>query len=297
MSAKAPTEPSSKGRLGKGLAALLPDGADVGGRSPRFAEIEVELVRANPQQPRTNFDEQGLQELAASIKEKGVVQPIIVRRMDGVYELIAGERRLRAARLAGLERIPAFVAEVADGSEALELALIENLQREDLNPLEQAEGFHRLSEHYGLTQEQISQRVGKSRAAVANTLRLLNLPRDVQTSLRSGQITAGHARAILSFDDRERQVILWKRIIKDGLSVRRAEQLAKRLSPVHAPAPPQKRKSAHVAHVEERLRNLLGTNVRLHYRKGKGGSIEIEYYSDEDLDRLLELFDLMEKSW
>ena len=285
-------------RLGKGLAALLPEGADLGGRAPRYAEIEVDKVQPNPLQPRSNFNEEGLQELAASIKAKGVVQPIIVRRVDdGAYELIAGERRLRAVRLAGLERIPAFITEVKDRSEALELALIENLQREDLNPLEQAEGFQTLAKQYGLTQEQIADRVGKSRAAVANTLRLLNLPKDVQASLRAGHISAGHARAILSFDDRERQMLLWKRIIKEGLSVRRAEQAAKKLTSPHAlPQAPRKR-SAHLMQIEERLRNLLGTHVRLHHRKGKGGSIEIEYYSDEDLERLLDLFELMEKGW
>ncbi len=284
-------------RLGKGLAALLPDGADLGGRAPRFAEIEVDQILANPQQPRTNFNEEALQELALSIKQKGIVQPIIVRRTGEQFELIAGERRLRAARLVGLERIPAFITDVDDGSEALELALIENLQREDLNALEQAEGFQRLTKRYGLTQEQISERVGKSRAAVANTLRLLNLPRDVQASLRAGRITAGHARAILSFDDRERQVQLWKRIIKEGLSVRKAENLAKKLTSPGAPATTPKKRPSHLTQIEERLRNLLGTHVRLHYKKGKGGSIEIEYYSDEDLDRLLELFELMERGW
>ncbi len=290
-------ETHKESRLGRGLAALLPEGADLGGRSPRYAEIEVDLVRANPQQPRLQFDETALQDLANSIKEKGVVQPIVVRRVDQEYELIAGERRLRATRMAGLSRIPAYVAEVADGSEALELALVENLQREDLNALEQAEGFHRLADQYGLTQEQISQRVGKSRAAVANTVRLLNLPADVQTSLRSGQITAGHARAILSFDDRERQTALWKRIVKEGLSVRKAELLARKMAHPGAPAAAPKPRSAHVTQVEERLRTLLGTQVHLHHRPGRGGTIEIEYYGDEDLERLLELFDLLEREW
>jgi ParB family chromosome partitioning protein len=283
--------------LGRGLAALLPDGVDVGGRSPKYAEIEVTLVRANPQQPRMKFSDEGLNELAASIKEKGVVQPIIVRRMNGEYELIAGERRLRATRLAGLERIPAYIAEIADGSEPLELALIENLQREDLNALEQAQGFQRLAEHYGLTQEDISRRVGKSRAAVANTLRLLNLPHDIQNSLRSGQISAGHARAILSFEDREHQMGLWKRIVKEGLSVRKAEALSKKLAATPVVAHSPRKRSAHITQVEDRLRNLLGTNVRLHHKPGKGGSIVIEYYTDEDLERLLELFELVERSW
>ncbi|TKJ42265.1 hypothetical protein CEE37_00885 [candidate division LCP-89 bacterium B3_LCP] len=284
-------------RLGRGLAALLPEGADLGGRSPRFAEIEVDKVHANPQQPRSEFDKDSLQELAQSIKEKGVVQPIIVKRAGDEFELIAGERRLRACKLVNIDRIPAFITEVKDGSEALELALIENLQREDLNALEQAKGFHRLANEYGLTQELIAERVGKSRAAVANTLRLLNLPRDVQVSLRNGTITAGHARAILSFDDRERQVQLWKRIIKEGLSVRKAELAAKKLTPHHAPTTSTSRRPSHLSQIEERLRNLLGTHVRLNYKKGKGGTIQIEYYSDEDLDRLLELFDLMERGW
>ncbi len=288
---------SKESRLGKGLAALLPEGIDLGGRSPRYAEIEVASIRANPEQPRSTFEDVALEELAASIKAKGVVQPIIVREVNGEFELIAGERRLRAARLVNLERIPAFITQVDDGSEALELALIENLQREDLNPLEQAAGFIRLAKQYKLTQEQIAERVGKSRAAVANTLRLLNLPREVQASLHSGQITAGHARAILSFDDRERQVLLWKRIIREGLSVRKAEQVAKKLAVPHAPPPVQRKKPTFITQIEERLRNLLGTHVRLHHRKGKGGTVEIEYYSDEDLDRLLDLFELMEKGW
>ncbi len=288
---------SSENRLGKGLAALLPEGADFGGRTPQFAEIELDSIRANPQQPRREFDDEGLRDLAASIKSKGVVQPIIVRKMDDGFELIAGERRLRATKMAGMERIPVFIADVKDGSEALELALIENLQREDLNPMEQAEGFQRLATKYDLTQEQIAERVGKSRAAVANTLRLMNLPRDVQISLSSGKITAGHARAILAFSDRERQVALWKKIINEGLSVRKAEQFAKKMTSPTAPAKTATRKPTYITQIEERLRNTLGTHVRLHHRKGKGGKIEIEYYSDEDLDRLLELFELMEKGW
>ncbi len=284
-------------RLGKGLAALLPKDADLGGRAPQFAELELDSIKANPQQPRRNFDEDSLQDLSASIKSKGIVQPIIVRKLDDGFELIAGERRLRATRMAGLQRIPAFIAEVKDGSEALELALIENLQREDLNPMEQAEGFHRLTNKYNMTQEQISERVGKSRAAVANTLRLLNLPRDVQTSLSSGQITAGHARAILSFADRERQVSLWKRIINEGLSVRKAEAIAKSMTSSTAPPAKTTKRPAYLTTVEEKLRNILGTHVRLHHKKGKGGKIEIEYYSDEDLDRLLEMFEVMEKEW
>ncbi len=280
-------------RLGRGLAALLPPDADVGGRAPQFAEIEIESIRANPQQPRRKFDEDNLQELAASIRAKGVVQPVIVRKTDDGFELIAGERRVRAARMVGLHRIPAFIAKVADGSEALELALIENLQREDLNPMEMAEGFQQLARRYKMTQEQIAARVGKSRAAVANTMRLLHLPRDVQASLSAGEITAGHARAILSFEDRERQVALWKRIIREGLSVRKAEQLTKKMTSPGAPPTKIKKKPAFITQIEERLRNLMGTHVRLHHKKGKGGTIEIEYYSDEDLDRLLELFDLM----
>lgn len=283
--------------LGRGLAALLPDGVDVGGRSSRYAEIEVTLVRANPQQPRIKFGEEGLQELAASIKEKGIVQPIVVRRLNGEYELIAGERRLRATRLAGLDRIPAYIADVSDGSEPLELALIENMQREDLNALEQAQGFHQLSEQYGLTQEDIAKRVGKSRAAVANTLRLLHLPKDIQNSLRSGQISAGHARAILAFEDRDHQMALWKRIVKEGLSVRKAEALAKKMATTTVAPHHTKHRSAHVMQVEDRLRNLMGTQVRLHHKPGKGGSIVIEYYNDEDLERLLELFELIERSW
>ncbi|MBU0520306.1 ParB/RepB/Spo0J family partition protein [bacterium] len=288
---------SKESRLGKGLAALLPKDIDLGGRAPQFAELELDQIRMNPEQPRRQFDEQGLQDLAASIKAKGVVQPIIVRKVEEGFELVAGERRLRAAKLAGLTRIPVFIAQVADGAEMLELALIENLQREDLNAMEMAEGFHRLANEYELTQEQISERVGKSRTAVANTIRLVKLPRDVQNSLRNGQITEGHARAILAFDDRERQIALWKKIVRGGLSVRKAEQLTRTIQKPSAPLAPPPPKPAYVTQIEERLRNLLGTHVRLQLTKGKGGKIEIEFYNDEDLDRLLELFDLMEKGW
>jgi len=237
------------------------------------------------QQPRKYFNEAALKELSASIKEKGVLQPIIVSRTgDGTFGLIAGERRWRAAVLAGLKKIPALIKNVAS-KDSLEIALIENIQREDLNPIETAEAFNRLLTDYSLTQEELADRVGKERATVANYLRLLKLPDEIKTMLYDGPLSMGHARALLSIEGRAKQIEAARKIIRNGLSVREAELLSKKSS---RPSTQSKAKDAHVISLEEKLIRHLGTKVRI-VNKGKKGKIELEYYSLEELDRLLEI--------
>jgi ParB family chromosome partitioning protein len=268
--------------LGRGLGALIPD------LSPAVQEVDIDLIVPNPHQPRSVFDQEALAELAQSIREHGVIQPLVVSRTaEGrVYQLIAGERRLLAARQAGLARVPVVVKE-ASPRELLELALVENLQRADLGPLEEAVAFKRLTDEFGLTQEAIAGRVGRSRSAVANTLRLLTLPQEIQASLARGEITAGHARAILGVDDATEQRRLWQRIVQAALTVREAESLARR-GPRPAPKrPPSRQAAADLDAIEEKLRSALGTKVEL-TRTGRGGRLTIHFYSDEEFDSLVE---------
>lgn len=260
--------------LGRGLSALLSTSR---GPGQAVLELSVGSITPNPRQPRKRFDAQALQDLAATIKDKGVAQPIIVRKASGGWELIAGERRWRAARLAGLKTIPAIVRDATD-REALELALIENLQRENLNPLEEANSYQLLLKD--LTQDEVARRVGKDRATVANTLRLLKLPRDVQDALGAESITAGHARAILMLETPAAQIALCRRIIRDHLSVRQAEAATKR--PVKAAS----RATGSIRTADEELSRALGTKVRIR-KAGKRGTILIEFYSEEELDRLI----------
>jgi ParB family transcriptional regulator, chromosome partitioning protein len=277
---------SGKVVLGRGLEALIPTQSDITVQSGAFRNIPLDMIIANPMQPRRKFEETSLQELAESFKSQGVLQPIIVKKKDNGYILIAGERRYRAARLAGLENIPAIIAEEKDESEMLQMALVENLQREDLNPLEAAEGFRKLMDDAGLTQNQLGARVGKSRSAVANSLRLLDLPEKVKEMIRAGKLTEGHARAILSIDDDLARVRLAERIVTENLSVRLTEDTARgvkkrKLVP--------RRKLPTLLETENYLKQLLGTAVKI--TPGlKRGKIEIDYYGDEDLDRILELF-------
>jgi ParB family chromosome partitioning protein len=251
-------------------------------------EVDVDLIIPNPQQPRSIFEPESLAELAQSIREHGVIQPLLVSRAEGgnnVLQLIAGERRLLAARQAGLTRVPVIVKE-ASPQALLELALVENLQREDLSPLEEAAAFKRLTEEFNLTQEAVAERVGRSRPAVANTLRLLTLPDDIQASLARGEITAGHARALLGIDDPEEQRRVWRRIVEAALTVRDAEAMAKaRSSPsrVRTPSGPP----ADIAVLEEKLRSALGTKVDL-IKSRRGGRLTIHFYSDEEFDSILE---------
>jgi ParB family chromosome partitioning protein len=267
--------------LGRGLGALIPETRAV------VEEVDIDLIVPNPQQPRTVFDDEALTELAASIGEHGVIQPLIVSRNDGqqsAYQLIAGERRLLAARRAGLTKVPVIIKE-ASPQALLEMALVENLQREDLGPLEEAFAFKRLGSEFKLTQEAIAARVGRSRPAVANSLRLLTLPDEIQASLAKGEITAGHARALLGIDEPAERHAVWRRIVEANLTVRDVEAFVKtrsqRRPPARRPATPE------LAAVEERLRSALGTKVDL-VRGRKGGRVTVHFYSDEELNALIE---------
>lgn len=276
-----------KPALGKGLRALIPE-IPPGDEAAVAAiqDIAVESVLPNPFQPREHFDAQALEELKASIAEKGLVQPITVRRFDGRYQLIAGERRLRAVRELGLATIPAYVLDVQSDEELLELSIIENIHREDLNPLEVARGYQRLIDECHLTQEEVAQKVGKDRSTVANFLRLLKLPRRIQESLASGELSMGHARALLALNNSEDQIRIWQQTVKHALPVRKVEQLVREAlegaRPVKAP---QKELPPQLREMENRLRHALATQVHIRPR-GRRGVIEIEYYSDDDLDRL-----------
>jgi ParB family chromosome partitioning protein len=274
--------------LGKGLGALLPEFGQAEPNALLYCGIE-EII-PNRSQPRKHFDESKLQELAESIKEKGILEPLIVRRIDQGYELIIGERRWRAAQKAGLKEVPVVVKE-AEGREVLEISLIENLQREDLNPIEAAEAFKHLIEEFNINQEDLSKRIGKDRTTITNTLRLLKLPLEIRDQLLQNRITSGHARAILSIENKEKQKELCALIIKKGLSVREAEALAKRWSekPKRSIPPAKKRGDleSQLSSLQDSLRKYLGTKVQI-TRKGQRGKIEIEYYSHQDLERLVE---------
>jgi ParB family chromosome partitioning protein len=268
--------------LGRGLEALIP----LAKGEPGIAEIPLAEIRPSPFQPRKRFDDKKLGELAASIRARGILSPVIVRQIPGGYELVAGERRLRAAERAGLERIPAVVREISN-AEMLEVALIENVQREDLNPIEEAEVYRRLIEEFGLTQDEMAARVGKDRASVANTLRLLKLPHPIREDLIGGAISAGHGRALLGLEGRELQLKAREAVIRRGLSVRATELLVRRLN--SGPAAQDRtirRKAPGLAQAEEQLRRALATKVRI-IRQGQRGRIEVEFYSEDDLDRLV----------
>lgn len=275
--------PRSSG-LGRGLAALIPS------RTASLAapaEIPIARIQGSPYQPRKHVDQEALQSLADSIAQHGVLQPVLVTETLDGYRLIAGERRLRAAELAGLDRVPAVVRQLAD-QEQLELALVENIQRADLNPLEEAAAYRQLTDEFGLSQEEIARRVGRSRPSVANSLRLLELSAKVQEAIRDGVITEGHARAIASLDRAADQDALLAVLVARGLSVRQAEELARRLKQ-RGEDPPAERASAPVdpdlERIENELRASLGTKVSL-ARSRRGGRIVIEFYDDDDLSRL-----------
>jgi len=274
--------------LGKGLEALIGDGDDLAPSTGReVVELPVDRIKRSPLQPRTSFDPTRLDELARSIKERGVIQPITVRQRDGGYELVAGERRVLAAKQAGFETVPALVVEATD-EEALLLALIENIQRDDLNPMEHARGYHEMATRFKLTQDQVAQRVGKDRASVANYLRLLSLPKKIQQLITEEKIAFGHARALLGAGTAVEQEKIARRIVRKGLSVREAEALVAGTRTRPKPGPQLKalKKSVHVAELETKLRRALGTKVSVTER-GDGGRIEVEYYSLDDLDRIL----------
>ena len=277
---------SQKG-LGKGLGALLGNfEEEISGNSP-YQVLPVYKVEPNPNQPRQDFNEEELQALADSITEHGVVQPLTVRQLDsGYYQIIAGERRWRAARMAGLSEVPAVIVE-ADDKKAMELALIENLQRQDLNPVEEALGYQSLMQDYGLTQDDTAKRVGKSRPAVANALRLLNLCPEVLEKLREGELTAGHARAILSLKSEKKQMEAAQKIIALGLSVRQAELICKNMERQPAPQKEVTLAVDYVAECEKSLSKHLGRGVKIVNGKRKG-RFELEFYGQDDLQNLLD---------
>ncbi len=275
--------------LGKGLYALIPQKEissleDSSGEGVLY--LKASLIKDNRLQPRQNYDESKLADLAASIKEKGLLQPILVRKAGSGYEVIAGERRLRAARKLNLDQVPAIVKSVTD-REALVLALVENIQREELNPIEEAQGFKRLVDEFQFTQESVAESIGKDRSTVTNLLRLLRLPLEIQEHVAAGRISVGHARALLGIEDAKIQKALAQKIIAKNLSVRQTEGLVKG----HGPSAPGKKKTGKsknrdIQILEEELRRILGTKVSVEDRKNKG-KVVIEYYSLDDLDRIL----------
>ena len=274
--------------LGTGLEALFGSAA-IDPLANDFVYLPISKVEPRPNQPRVNFDEEGLQELSESIREHGVLQPLTVRDIgDGYYQIIAGERRWRAARMAGLTEVPARVIE-ADDRRAMELALVENLQREDLNPVEEARGYKTLMEEYGLTQEEVAQRVGKTRPAVANATRLLVLPEMVLKMLEEGTLSAGAARALIPLEDPELIQEAAEKIVQEALSVREVERLVKRLLSEEETGRRRKKDAGgiqdYIAELESRLTKNLGRKARIVYGRKKG-RIEIEYYDQEDFERL-----------
>jgi len=276
--------------LGRGLSALLGEDTSTGQQKDNIFEIDIDLIDPNPEQPRTRFTDKALDELAQSIAANGVVQPIVVRPIGSRFQIIAGERRWRAAQRAGLRRIPAATKQVSD-DKLLELALIENIQRQELNPIEEAKAYRKLIDNIGLTQEKLSERVGKERSLIATTLRLLKLPEDIQTLIEEEKLTAGHGRALLMVEDRAVQRRLARNIIEKGLSVRETERSIKKntTSPQHiVNNRVAKSIDANVRAAETKLMRKLGTNVKI-VPKGNGGKIEVEFYSLDDLDRIFQL--------
>ena len=273
--------------LGKGLGALMGDFIEESSNKSPYQLLPIYKVEPNPEQPRQDFDEEELQALSESIAIHGVVQPLTVRELSsGYYQIIAGERRWRAARMANLSEVPAVIIE-ADDKKVMELALIENLQRQDLNPVEEAQGYISLMNDYGLTQDETAKRVGKSRPAVANTLRLLNLPIEVLELVRSGKLSAGHARAVLSVKSKKKQIEAAKKIANLDLSVRQAELLCKNIEKEPAPKKPVTLAVDYVAECEKSLSKQLGRGVKIVNGKRKG-RFELEFYGQDDLQVLLE---------
>ncbi|MEM1043163.1 MAG: ParB/RepB/Spo0J family partition protein [Bacteroidota bacterium] len=315
---------TKKAALGKGLNALIPSISERADDAPapeggvgqtklynfedrvrllgRVAELDVEAIRPNPYQPRQDFDDAALGELAGSIRQLGIIQPITVRALgEGRFEIISGERRLRAAKRAGLGRVPAYVRE-ADTEAMLEMAIVENIQRENLNPVEVALGYHRLMEECGLTQEVVAQKVGKNRSTVANALRLLRLPPPVLASLRDGTLTGGHARMLVSVEDPDAQLQLHRKIVEDALSVRQVEALVRAYRQRLGEAPAAEaadeaaaavtapgRDALQIEQFTDALRDRLSTQVAIRHKAGGAGKIEITYYSQDDLERVLDL--------
>ncbi len=282
-------------RLGKGLDAIIASHQDA--PASGVAAISIREIKTNPLQPRQVFDPEALQELADSIKQKGVITPVTLRDTEEGYVLIAGERRWRAAQIAGLTEIPAYIIEISDDVDMMEVALIENIQRENLNPIEEAEAYAVLNGKHDLSQDEIAKAVGKKRVTITNSLRLLKLPTDIKRSLREQDISAGHGRALLGLKTTKAQLNLWQTVVKEGLSVRVVEALVQQLnepSTGKKSTAKSRRVSPQVKAIEDELIALLGTKVKM--KSGKdGGSIAINYYSDDDLERILELLRSIEE--
>ena len=285
---------AKKGGLGKGMSALIYDNAmePTSGESVRLSINEIE---PNRDQPRKIFEDQALAELSASIKEHGVLQPLLVRPMaDGSYRLVAGERRYRAARMAGVTEVPVTIREMTDEEESI-FALIENLHREDLNAIEEAQGIKTLIDTFGFTQEEAAQKVGKSRTAVTNSLRLLNLPEDISNLVRDGKISMGHARALLSFEDAAEASRVAQLVVKDGISVRDVERLAKSAQKTKkSPEKREKKRDIFYDEVEIALSKMLGRKVKVFVSKGGSGTLEVEFFSKSDLEKLSKQFENLE---
>ena len=295
---------AKKGGLGKGIDSLIPnkvsatktEAKNENVKNDKVIEgvlVNINKVEPNREQPRKNFDKEALEELADSIKQYGLIQPIVVQKKDDYYEIIAGERRWRAAKLAGLTEIPVIVKEFSE-QELVEISLIENIQREDLNPVEEAMAYKRLIDEFHLKQDEIAERVGKSRTAVTNAMRLLKLSEKVQQMLIDEMITAGHARAILSIADKEKQESIAMKVFDEKLSVRETEALVKRMLEPPKTAKKSKFSSAEDAiyeSLEEKMKSIMGTRVQIHRKKNDKGKIEIEYYSKDELERIIDLFE------
>ena len=268
--------------LGRGLGALIPSRAEA---APGFLELALDQIAPNPYQPRKTFNEASIDELARSVKQHGIVQPLVVTRAGDRFKLIAGERRFRAAQKAGLRTVPVVVKDDLKAGDALQIALIENIQREDLNPMEEANAYHQLHQEFGLTQEEISKRVGKERSTVANFLRLLKLPDSVKKLLAAGQLSMGHARALLAVDSTKKQEQLADRVVRRNLNVRQTELLASESSPKTVEKKKEKEKDVFTRDAEEKLQRTLRTKVEIDRRR-RGGVIQIRFASEEDLIRI-----------
>jgi ParB family transcriptional regulator, chromosome partitioning protein len=282
-----------KSALGKGLGALIPE---VGEKivddkeKSRVYEIDINQISPDKDQPRKSFDEEKLEQLAASITEHGIIQPILVRREADYYKIIAGERRWRAARLAGLKKIP-ILEKNLDKKQTMEVSLIENLQREDLNPIEEARAYKRLMDEFSITQEDIATRIGKSRPSISNTIRLLTLDKRVLNYLIDGTITEGHGKTLVAIENNEVQYDIAKKIIDEGLNVRQTEVLIKSINNVKNKSKEKQKKDVYIRDIENKLKSILGTKVSINKGRKKG-KIEIEYYNNEDLERIIEIFSI-----
>ena len=275
--------------LGKGLGALIPDISTAGDMETDYFYCQVSLIRPNRYQPRKKFKEKELAALSASIKEQGIIQPLLIRRLEDGYELVAGERRLRAAKLAGYRNVPCVIKDLTE-KQLLEMSLVENIQRENLNPMEESDAYHRLITEFELTQEDAARHVGKSRSAVANFLRLRQVPESIKESIVDGALSMGHARALLGISNKAQQSAVWRAVVAKGLSVRETESLVNRLKKESGDSRKRKEGSDEIyfTNISEELSRNFGTKVKIR-RRGQKGKVEIEFYSNEDLDRLLHL--------